>query len=65
MFSSHLSVYLQDVVLKALGAEIVRVPAAPFGTPGKCELHVYILLCLLLLSSAFSFGINLFSHLFV
>ncbi len=31
---------LQDVVLKALGAEIVRVPAAPFGTAGKCELHV-------------------------
>ena len=27
---------IQDVVLKALGAEIVRVPAAPFGTPGKC-----------------------------
>ena len=24
----------QDVVLKSLGAEIVRVPAAPFGTPG-------------------------------
>ena len=27
--------FVQDVVLKALGAEIIRVPAAPFGTPGE------------------------------
>ena len=25
----------QEIVMKALGAEVVRAPSAPFGTPGK------------------------------
>lgn len=36
--------FVQDVVLKALGAEIIRVPAAPFGTPGEffcCNYNKY------------------------
>ena len=29
------SFFGKDLVLKALGAEVIRCPSAPFGTPGE------------------------------